>query len=308
VLAPGSKPEHASVRMKNAAGDVIVVKQDRARGDRYFRTDGAASGNVLELVQFEIRGSLADVRQALRPLIGELPVAPVSGGVRPLVNPPAADHTDARQAWMTAKPGLIGFLQNRGILNATIAKFQSETRVDPRGNALFAHRDAFGNIVGFEMKNHDFAGFAKGGQKTLAVFGPAAARRIVVTESGLDALSAAQLEARDDTRYVSLGGAPGRRAFDELRRLAAGADQVVIGTDNDAAGGAIAERIRAALTDMPGLAVTDGRPRVGKDWNDTLRAALAAATKSQAAQDLAAIDNSVRRPSAKNRGGEGIGG
>jgi len=120
-------------------------------------------------------------------------------------------------------------------------------------------------------------------------------------------LSVAQLEARDDTRYVSLGGAPGRRAFDELRRLAAGADQVVIGTDNDAAGDAMALRIRTAISDMPGLAVTDGRPPVGKDWNDTLRAALTAATKSQAAQDLAAIDNSVRRLPAKGRGSEGMG-
>lgn len=308
VLATGSKPDHASIRMKNAAGDVIVVKQDRARGDRYFRTDGAARGNVLEFVQFEIQGTLADVRQALRPLIGELPPAPNGAGGRPLADPPAADHTAARQAWMTARPGLIGFLQNRGILNATIARFQSEIRVDSRGNALFAHRDAAGNLVGFEMKNHDFAGFAKGGQKTIAVFGPAFAKRIVVTESGLDALSAAQIEARDDTRYVSFGGAPGRRAFDELRRLAVGADQVVIGTDNDAAGDAIAARIRTALADIPRLAVTDGKPPVGNDWNDTLRAALAADTLALAAQDLVAIDNPVKRRPAKGRGGEGIGG
>jgi len=296
AIAPGSKSEHVSVRMKNAAGDVIVVKQDPHRGDRYFgTTDAADNGNVIEFVQHRIGGSLADVRQALRPLIGELPPAPAAAGARPLADLPAADHTSARQAWMTAKEGTVGYLQNRGILRSTIQRFQSEIRIDSRGNALFAHRDAAGNVVGFETKNHDFAGFAKGGQKTIAVFGPATTKRIVVTESGLDALSLAQLEARDDTRYVSLGGAPGRRAFDELRRLAAAADQVVIGTDNDAAGDAIAVRIRAALAGMPGLAVTAGKPPAGnKDWNDALRGSLAADTLAQAAQDLAAIDDSVR--------------
>jgi hypothetical protein len=307
VLAPGSEADHASVRMKNPAGDVIVIRQDRARGDRFFNT--ADNGNVIEFVQRRIVGSLADVRQALRPLIGELPPAAAAAGTRPLIDLPAADHTAARQAWMTAKPGIIGFLQNRGILNATLARpgFQSEIRADARGNALFANRDAAGNVVGFEISNNGFKGHPKGCQRTLAVLGSASARRIVVTESGLDALSVAQLEGREDTRYVSLGGAPGRRAFDELRRLAAGADLVVIGTDNDAAGEAIAVRIRDALSDLPALAIERGRPSVGKDWNDTLHAAAAADTRAEAGNDLAAIDNPVRKPPTKARGRDGMG-
>jgi hypothetical protein len=107
------------------------------------------------------------------------------------------------------------YLLGRGIDPATVDHVaRDQVREDRRGNVLFAHRDSAGNILGFEVKGGTWSGFAKGGQKTLAVYGSDPARRDparIVVESGIDALSLAQIEQRRDTLYVSTGGAIARQ-------------------------------------------------------------------------------------------------
>ena len=69
-------------------------------------------------------------------------------------------------------------------------------------------------MCGYEIKNGGFTGFAAGGQKGLWFSHTQPAdRRLVLTESAIDALSYAALfpDAEDQTRYASLGGKPSSR-------------------------------------------------------------------------------------------------
>jgi hypothetical protein len=274
-VAEKTKPGAQSVKMRRDS-EVIVVRRDPAGGDRWFSTaDNRANGDLFRLVQHVRGGGFSDAREFLRPLLRSVPAMPaLERGDRPLADVAQADHTDVRQAWMGAKPGMAAFLANRGITSATANRYAEEIRIDQRGNAIFAHRNDLGDVIGFEVKNQGYAGFAKGGRKSLARFGPRDASRIFVAESGLDAISAAQLEGhRRDTLYVSTGGAPGRRTLDELVKISR-SKILAVGMDNDPRGHELAEQIREATQDT--AATVERLPPEAKDWNDQLQAAALA--------------------------------
>ncbi|MDO8607902.1 MAG: DUF3991 and toprim domain-containing protein [Phaeospirillum sp.] len=261
----------SSIKLRNGA-DVVIAQPGRDGTWSYFSTgNDHDSGGVLQFVQNRQGGTLGQVRQFLRPYLD----ADYQTNAPPQPPEQDRDHTAARQAWMAARAVVPLYLQQRGIDRITIeALANDEVRQDQRGNVLFAHRDQNGNLVGFEVKGKTWSGFAKGGQKTLAVFGTPEARRqptrIVVVESGIDApLSLGQMEQRRDTLYVSTGGAIGQRTLRELRQLADRHPQakVVLGFDNDEAGQKLAERVVADLSGMPERL----RPQ-RKDWNEDLQA------------------------------------
>ena len=73
-------------------------------------------------------------------------------------------------------------------------------------NAVFPHVDDKG-FCGYELKNKNFTSFAKFGEKGLWLSAVGAADdRFVICESGVEALSYAQLFDDHNTRYASLGG------------------------------------------------------------------------------------------------------
>jgi hypothetical protein len=259
----------ASVKMRKGA-DVVIAQPEQDGSWSYFNTGNENDhGGVIQFVQHRQGGSLGHVRQFLRSYLdGQYAAQPSA----PLEQD--HDHTAARQAWAAAEVAFPTYLQQRGIDRTTVqALARDQVRQDLRGNVLFAHRDQAGNVVGFEVKGRTWSGFAKGGQKTLAIFGTAEARqqaaRIIVVESGIDALSLGQMEHRRDTLYVSTGGAVGRRTLDELRRLVERHPQaaVALGFDNDEAGRNLTERVDNSLNQAP----KHLRPRA-KDWNEDLQA------------------------------------
>ena len=302
---PRQAPTAASVKLRHTeTGEVIVT---RPSDGRWFSTaDTSRNGDVFRLVQHARGGSFQEARNFLRPMAGDHPMPPLPSGAQPLTQPERADHTDARRAWSTARSGASQFIANRGIDQATAGLFADEVRVDARGNALFAHRDAADNVVGFEIKNDGFSGFAKGGRKALALFGPRNAQRIVVTESGLDALSVAQLERlqgrRDPTLYVSTGGAIGARALDQLADLALGRT-VALALDADPAGQVMAERISGRIAPVA-REIVALPPSFGKDWNEVLRAACDAPVFEAAQRDYAHAASSA---APRRRGGVSLG-
>ena len=80
---------------------------------------------------------------------------------------------------------------------------------------------------------------------------------------------------RSGTVYVSSGGGVGP---DQLLLIAgalkrSGASRLILATDADVAGDAMAEKI--AVIAPAGVDVVRDRPTSGKDWNDVLRAASA---------------------------------
>jgi len=260
----------SSIKLRNGA-EVVIAQPGRDGTWSYFSTgNDRDSGGVLQFVQNRRGGTLGQVRQFLRPYLD----AEYQTAAPPRPPEQDRDHTAARQAWMAAKPVVPDYLLRRGIERITVeALAHDQVRQDQRGNVLFAHRDQDSNVVGFEVKGRAWSGFAKGGQKALAIFGTPEARRqparIVVVESGVDALSLGQMEQRRDTLYVSTGGAIGQRTLSELRNLASRHPQakVTLGFDNDEAGQKLAERVTAALERTPDRL----QPR-HKDWNEDLQA------------------------------------
>ena len=162
-------------------------------------------------------------------------------------------------------------------------RFAGRMRIDSRGNTVFPHFDAAG-LCGYEIKNCGYSGFAAGGQKGLW-FSHAQPddRRLVLTESAIDALSYAALfaDAEDQTRYASLGGKPSSRQAALVQatvaKLPAGAE-IVAAFDADDAGRKLVAMIREIVA---GIALRTERSDLifetrlpadeGDDWNQVLR-------------------------------------
>lgn len=143
---------------------------------------------------------------------------------------------------------------------------------DRRANAVFITRDADNNPVGAELlgtnRNRPFRGMAPGSRKARGGFWIARRtppRSGLIVESAVDALSAYQLAAMQDTDiFLSTAGlAPDMPPW----ILAFQLSEIACGYDADPPGEQAAERL---LRQIPAL--QRKRPDGTKDWNDLLRA------------------------------------
>ena len=169
---------------------------DSAKGDAisFYRAETGATfrGAVAEL------GNMAGIAQRSAPAATRATAKPVP------------DVTAARQRYATGElpAGDHAYAQGRGIPSAVLLQAE-DVRTDRQyGNLLFAHPDRAGNVTGYEYKGAKAGGFAAGGRRQLyTTCQTEAPARIVITESGLDALSKQAMEGRRDTLYLSIGGA-----------------------------------------------------------------------------------------------------
>lgn len=178
------------------------------------------------------------------------------------------------------------YVEARGISSDITAhrRFKGCIRKDGYGNAVFPHHDRKG-LCGFEMRNHTFRGFAKGGTKGLwhsACWEQDT--QLLISEATIDALSYAQLhpEGLMHTRYFSTGG----KVTPEQQQLVAaalkrmvGKGSILIAQDNDEAGEAFAALIEELAPEN--VPVTRASPPEGKDWNDSLTAIQVSKTTAQ---------------------------
>jgi len=265
--------------------DKIVVKRNRNRHYVYFsvREDGD-NGTIVDFLQRRQKLSLGAVRQALRPWIGH-----VAAGLPPFphLEPAGPDRMRVESQYRLMAMALRHpYLEHeRGLPAAVLAcrRFAGRVRMDVRGNAVFPHFDREG-LCGYEIKNTGFTGFAAGGIKGLwfSHTGPDD-RRLVLTESAIDAMSHATLfpDAADQTRYASFGGKLNSQQPDLIKatiaRLSEGSE-IVAAFDADGAGCALAEVVRLAVA---AVASEAGRADLifqvhlpaqeGADWNQILQ-------------------------------------
>ena len=162
-------------------------------------------------------------------------------------------------------------------------RFADRVRIDTRyDNAVFPHFDAAG-LCGYEIKNHEFTGFAAGGEKGLWLSHTKSRdRRLVLAESAIDALSHAALfpDAEDQTRYASLGGKPNVKqpglVQTAIAKLPVGAE-IVAAFDADEAGRMLVDRVSVAVARVmkdrkEGLDFQKSPSRgEGDDWNHVLQ-------------------------------------
>lgn len=265
------------------AADKIVVKRNGNGHYVFFSLrDDDDNGTVIDFVQRRQHLSLGAVRQVLRPWIGR----PASAPQFPQLPPASPDRMRIEREYRRmAEAPRYPYLERDRCLPAAVLsspRFAGRMRIDARGNIVFPHFDAVG-LCGYEIKNRGFTGFAAGGQKGLWFsHSRPDDRRLVLTESAIDAFSYAALfpDSGDRTRYASLGGRPSSRQMGLIQaaviKLEAGAE-IVAAFDADEAGrwlvavvGDAVGRVRhqAEGNDLGfrvHLPATDG-----EDWNQVL--------------------------------------
>jgi hypothetical protein len=272
-----------SFKMRRGAEVLILRRREDGVWEYFNPHDTGDNGTIVQYLQ-QRRGAgftLGHVKHLLRGHVGRLGVVAPSLP-RPPVVPSSKDLAPVLVRWQQARPvsGLPPYLEARGLVLATVVAYAPALRLDWRGNVLFAHTGPDGEIVGYEIKGRAFDGFAKGGERLLCRMGPvegAEPVKIALTESGIDALSLAQLVGRPDALFCSTGGALSVHTLDQVERLAGRfpAAEILLGFDNDKSGLAFAATVEEALAGR--VNVRRIVPQVGKDWNDVVRARQAGA-------------------------------
>jgi hypothetical protein len=265
--------------MRHSAGDKIIVKRDADGHYVYFSVrDDGDNGTIIDFAKRRLGLSLGAVRKELRPWIGMASAALPPYPPLPKV---AKDRIGVERQYERMRPALRHpYLENERCISPELLegrRFAGRIRIDARGNAAFRHDDSEG-LCGFELKNHNWTGFATGGSKGLWVSNTSSEdHRLVFCESAIDALSHATLFPDNRARYASIGGKPNPSQPELIRAAAAvmpASSIVIAAMDADSAGRELAELVRNAvrLTGRQDLGFEAQEPQGFKDWNDQLRA------------------------------------
>ena len=141
------------------------------------------------------------------------------------------------------------------------------------GTIWGAHRNAQGNVIGWEMRGPRFKGFSKGTDKGVFVLGDfAPAERLVVAEAMIDSMSAAIIHGdlgKAAVRHISTGGGFGPGTEAALKKLLRPGAELVAATDRGIGGERLAERL-ARLAQEIGARFRRMQPTNTQDWNDEL--------------------------------------
>ncbi len=273
--------QSSKVLRHDATGDKLIVSRAADGHWQYFSVrDREDNGTIIDFIQKREQKSLGEVRRELR---GWTHTWPPQLPVRlPLLLTSPDRAAVALEVKRASMPETHPYLEYRGISRDTLShpRFRGTWRraAGSHGNVIFMHHDEQG-LSGFEVKNHGFTGFSKGGRKGMWSSHTASGdRRLIVTESAIDALSYHQAQPHPNSRYVSFAGEQNPqqpilldRAILEMRA----GSRIVAATDNDKAGHDFAARIRDLSAKHAHVAFERHAPSLGKDWNDHLRAELA---------------------------------
>jgi hypothetical protein len=275
------KSSRSSTIMRRDA-DKIIIKRDAGDGHYLFFTvhDDDDNGSIIDFVKNRQRKSLGQVRQELRPWIGRpatsLPSFPAlekSAKDCGLVEAQFARTQECRRH---------AYLENERGLPASLLsspRFVGRVRVDEKGNTVFPHVDQKG-LCGFEKKNHNYTGFAKGGEKALWFSHcKKGDTGLVFCESGIEVLSHALLFPNERARYASIGGEMNPKQPELIlaaaAKMPAGAEvTAAFNADKDgrAYADVVCRAVEKAETEMGRkLTFTFHEPSGFKDWNDQVR-------------------------------------
>lgn len=283
MKSTGARSWRGSTVLRRGADKIVVKRNGNGHYVFFSVKDDRDNGTVIDLLQRRRNLSLGAVRQILRPWIGR----PAISSPFPQLEPAGPDRMRVEGAYRRmADAQRFPYLEHKRCVPAAVllsSRFAGCMRIDSLGNTVFPHFDTAG-LCGYEIKNRGFTGFAAGGQKGLWFSHTRPAdRRLVLTESAIDALSYAALfpDAEERTRYASLGGKPSSRQRElvqaTIAKLPAGAE-IVAAFDADDAGRHLVEVIREAVESVAGRT---GRselifkahlpPQEGEDWNQVLQ-------------------------------------
>lgn len=165
--------------------------------------------------------------------------------------------------------------QERKLSPALVDRVMTEGKVypDKRGNAIFVAVDAQGVPQGAEIRGTGktpFHGLANGSSREACFTvstGPNP-KKLVITESAIDALSYAELHQAEPLLVASTAGARPNlpEALAELGQF----DEVVVAYDADKTGRSMGDKLMEVLRTIA-RKVTRSEPSKGKDWNEMLK-------------------------------------
>ncbi len=269
---------NSAVMQHPTSHDKVIIARGHDNHWTYFSVrDTADNGSIIDFVQKRESMTLGYVRKRLRPWIGSRSApTPINEFAKKIV-PVAKNREGVVVSYSQATPIQTSeYLQSRGILSDTIKdpRFAAMIRQDVRGNTLFPHYDRDG-LSGYEIKNHQFTGFARGGFKSVWHSRiKATDNKLVLVESAIDALSYHQIKGDPNTRYISTAG----QLSDHQKTVIKSAinkmpeHSLIVGAfDQDKSGQAYYDEIKHAC--RSGTKITRDAPSIGKDWNDQLKSA-----------------------------------
>ena len=257
-----------SVVMRDGDDKIIVTTDsDDGHGIYFSVHDPNDNGSVIDFIQHRQGINIGEVRKLLRQWIKgtEGPRDLRSEAIE--TKKPAPLLKDMAEVILKAhrlKPYTGSYLQKvRGLSQNTINRFKEHIRQDERGNVCFIHRDRDG-ITGWEVKNEGFTGFSSGGKKSFftGIIG-SSIKRLVITESAIDAMSYFQNHGKEGDCYLSFAGELSEDQRDLLRVAVNKTAQIVVGTDSDEKGMKFFEEIRSWRPDAMREVSS-----FGKDWNE----------------------------------------
>jgi hypothetical protein len=260
-------------------GDKIVVATDTDGHGVYFSVrDDSDNGTIIDFVQNRSNLRLGEVRKELRNWKDEPRAQGSEFRPREKPQPINSDRLSVIKAVSKFKVAVEHpYLEKRGISPSILKsdRFIGTVAIDNRGNAIFPHYDGDG-LTGFTIKNDNYQGFSKGGTKSLWSSKPSESdRRLVITESAIDAMSYHQLFADKNphTRYISTGGTISSSQLDLIKTAMAEmtkiGGEIVIATDNDPAGNKL---FKTLTKEAPSKSwISRDVPKQGKDWNEILQ-------------------------------------
>lgn len=270
----GGQGRSTQMRRRDRSKEIIVSKLDDGRWV-FFARDGTISGSVIDFIQSFDGGNLGAVREKISRL--------VASGIQqpPILSFPTANQGAERRSKNRSgtslpedgiKTSAVEYLQFRGLTKTTIEHFRESWLEGLHGDVRFEH--TYGGGSGYEYRGPAAKGFSTGGVKGFWCHLPSSgsATTLVVCESGIDAMSHAQLRGLPpDTAYVSTAGSFGPHivaAIIELvQRLCA---KLLVAFDSDASGDRMAEQLHQAARASTVDHRRERPPRANADWNNML--------------------------------------
>jgi hypothetical protein len=274
----------SSTIMRHSNGDKIIIKRGGDRHYVYFSVrDDSDNGSIIDFVQKRQGLNLGQVRKELRPWVHKF-VSPSLPRFAPLETT-SKDRLRVESEYRAMKEARRHpYLEEVRLIPPELLespRFAGRVRIDRNGNAVFPHFDQ-DELCGYEVKNRNFTGFAKGGEKGLWLSQEFPDDNcLLFAESAIDALSHAALFPSEKTRYSSIGGQVNPTQPDLIKAAIAGmpeGSEIVAAMDANEAGSRLVEIVRQAFEE---IAVETGRTDLifklhlpdqeDKDWNDVLR-------------------------------------
>lgn len=280
----GESSRNSVVLRQPALDDKLIVAKGQNGHWKYFSVrDPSDNGTIIDFAKHRENKSLGEIRQELRPWIGENPKRSPIKNFNSNIEPTRFSRSYVQQTYAKTSSVIRNsrYLLNRGINRDTLSsrRFIGQVHQDGKNNFVFPHRDREG-LSGFEIKNQGFTGFSRFGRKSIwhSNVRPTD-NKLVFVESAIDGLSYHQIKGDENTRYMSTGGQMSPRQEGLIKsaidKMPPGS-MIVTAFDKDKDGDKYHEKIKSL---SPTADIVRDTPGIGKDWNDQLKAMAKAQDK-----------------------------